>query len=492
MRHRFRLWYFPSNLALLGIAVLAILAYGVLSSAAQPEFISIGGGRVSEVIVRLNTTVTIKTSRTFSNLVVGNPEIADIVPLAEDSLYVQGKAAGLTNISIYDEQQNLLGVIDVRVQLDFTNVASAIRAAAPASRVSVSNAGNRIRLSGTVNDGDELRKVLAVAQQFSGDPVINALKVSDPQQVALEVRVLEASRDAGRDLGVNLRAAGADVLGATGARVRINAEDGVAQTFLQNDQGTNAQGVPFGTLVAKVLEATGFGRIDIIIDALEQKGLARRLAQPNLTTVSGETARFHVGGEVPIQTAVSNGGGVATSIDYRPFGVRLEFLPTVLNNSRINLRVLTEVSDIDGSINVNGNPGFRSRRAETVIDLRDGQSFAMAGLLETVNSKSIEQIPWIGQVPIIGALFRSSSFQKRETDLVIVVTPRLVRPASPDEKLYSPLDPTRPSNDIEFFALGLLEVDKDMVRNFRAGEGIVGPYGHLIDLEFEDGYVVKK
>ena len=133
-----------------------------------------------------------------------------------------------------------------------------------------------------------------------------------------------------------------------------------------------------------------------------------------------------------------------------------------------------------------------SRTADTVIELRDGQSFAMAGLLQVVNARDVEQVPWLGQVPILGALFRSSSYLKQETDLVIVVTPRLVRPAAPGEDLYSPLDQTLPANDFQLFALGLLEVDKNMLRTFRTGEGVVGPYGHRIDLEFGDGYAVKK
>ncbi|MCP3057120.1 type II and III secretion system protein family protein, partial [Aurantimonas sp. LRZ36] len=127
-----------------------------------------------------------------------------------------------------------------------------------------------------------------------------------------------------------------------------------------------------------------------------------------------------------------------------------------------------------------------SRKAQTVIELRDGQSFAMAGLLQTVNAKTIEQLPWIGQVPVLGALFRSTSFQKQETDLVVVVTPRLVQPASPGEQLHSPLDQTRSPDDVELFALGLLEVDNAMLRSFKEGQGISGPYGHIIDIDTDN------
>ncbi len=479
------------------VFVCAVGFWDVPAGRAQVDQItlSVNGGGVSKVIMPPGTTKTVKTNRPFSDLVVGNPEIADIVPLSSQSLYIQGKAPGLTNISIYNAQKTLLGVIEVRVQLNFGDVAQAVRAVAPTSRVSVSNVGNRIRLSGEVNDATELTKVLEVAQQFSEAPLINALSVRGPQQVALEIRVLEASRSIGRDLGVNWvgRSDNGDV-STSGSRVQVGVNDDTGGLIAVLGSGASVaqQGaLPFGTLVAKVLETAGL-RIDTIIDALEGKGLVRRLAQPNLTTISGEVARFHVGGEVPIQTAVSNGGGVATSTDYRPFGVRLEFVPTVLDNSRINLRVMTEVSDIDGSINVNGNPGFRSRRAEAVIELRDGQSFSMAGLLDNIDQRDINQIPWLGQVPVLGALFRSTSFQKRETDLVIVATPRLVRPASPNENLASPLDKTRPTDDVEMFALGLLEVNKDMLRKYREGEGLIGPYGHIVDLEFEDGYVYSK
>jgi pilus assembly protein CpaC len=492
---KFRILSFLTGLCLALGLVAGIGATSAAFAQVDDITLSVNGGSVSKVIMPPGTTKTVRTNRAFSDLVVGNPEIADIVPLSAQSLYIQGKSPGLTNISIYNAQKTLLGVIEVRVQLNFGDVAAAVRAVAPTSQVAVTNVGNRIRLSGMVNDANELTKVLEVAQQFSEAPIINSLSVRGPQQVALEIRVLEASRAIGRDLGVNWvgRSDNGNV-STSGSRVTVGVDDDTGGLIPVLGAGASIaqQGaLPFGTLIAKVLETSGL-RIDTIIDALEGKGLVRRLAQPNLTTISGEVARFHVGGEVPIQTAISNSGGVATSTDYRPFGVRLEFVPTVLDNSRINLRVMTEVSDIDGSINVNGNPGFRSRRAEAVIELRDGQSFSMAGLLDNIDQRDINQIPWLGQVPVLGVLFRSTSFQKRETDLVIVATPRLVRPANPGEKLATPLDNTRPADDVEMFGLGLLEVNKDMLRKYRDGEGLIGPYGHIVDLAFGDGYVYSK
>lgn len=478
--------------AWLALAAPLLTSLTTGSAAAQERLITLGGGSVSQVVVPPGSTITIRTSRSFSDIVVGNSDVADVVPLTERSLYIQGKGTGTTNISVYDEAKTLLGVIDVRVRLDFGELNAQIQAAVPSARITVSNVNNRIRLSGAVKDARDLTRVLEIAQQYSPEPVINQLRVADSQQVMLEVRVIEASRQAGRDLGIGFTGAstsGGLFTAAPRLGIGVN-DDGVLQREISPVVTQN--GTPFGELIAKVLEISGW-RIDLVINALEAKGLVRRLAQPNLTSISGETASFHAGGEVPILRAVTgDNGSTATETDYRAYGVKLSFTPVVLDNGLINLTIVPEVSEIDRAVSVNGNPGFISRRAEATIELRDGQSFAMAGLLQTINASDVKQMPWIGQVPVLGALFRSTSFQKRESDLVIVVTPRIVRPASPDEKLYSPLDQTRPGNDVEMFMLGMLEVDKDMIRGFRSGKGIVGPYGHIIDLKFEEAHAIGK
>lgn len=471
------------------LMVIAAAFLPAAAATAQERQISIGGGAVSHVVVRPSTTLTITTDRPFSNLVLGDVKIADVVPLSDRSFYIQGKTTGITSVSIYGDGDSLLGVVQARVSIDFSDVRAAISAALPGADVKVSNFNDRLHLSGIVKSGPDLVRAVDIAQQFSPLPVINAIAVTDAQQVALEVRIIEAKRTIGRDLGVNFRVTGGTSIGVTGSRLRINAdpETGQPTSYLDNDAERNSQGTPFGSLVAQVLEGAGV-RVDMIINALEKKGLARRLAQPNLTTVSGEKASFHAGGEVPIQVAVTAANGSsATQTEYRPYGVRLEFVPTVLDGGLINLRVMTEVSEIDAAISVNGNPGFTSRKAQTVIELRDGQSFAMAGLLQTVNAKTVEQLPWLGQVPILGALFRSNSFQKQETDLVVVVTPRIVQPAPPGTEPRTPLDNTRSADDVEFFALGLLEVDKDMLSAFKEGKDVSGPYGHMIELEEEAG-----
>jgi pilus assembly protein CpaC len=458
---------------------------------AQERFVNVGGGKVTQIIIAPGNTTTITTSQRFADLVVGDANVADVVPLTEHSLYIQGKAAGSTNISIYDANKGLLGVIDVRIRTDLGELEAAVRQAVPSANINITNVNNRIRLSGVVKDAVDLSRVLEIAQQYSADPVLNQLRVADAQQVNLEVRIIEASRSAGRDLGIGFTGASASGgLFTASPRLGISANDDGA---LQRDIGgvTTQNGTPFGQLVAQVLEISGW-RIDLVINALEAKGLVRRLAQPNLVAMSGTTASFHAGGEVPITKAVTTGGATATEVDYRPYGVRLSFLPIVLDNGLINLTIEPEVSEIDRSVTVNGNPGFISRKAKATVELRDGQSFAMAGLLSTVNASDVQQMPWLGQVPVLGALFRSTSFQKRESDLVIVVTPRIVRPTAPDEKLHTPLDQTRPGNDVDMFLLGMLEVDKKMIKGFEEGTGIIGPYGHIIDLNLGGAVAIGK
>ncbi|TCD16725.1 type II and III secretion system protein family protein [Oricola cellulosilytica] len=466
MSARSRRLSFRSVIQFVG-AFFALFAISCGAVTAQELRVNLTGS-VYETTVRPGTTVTVRTNRTFNDIVVGNPGVADVVPLSDQSLYIQGGSVGITTISLYDAEKALLGVIEVRVETDFSDAAAAIRSAVPDSQVRVANINNRLRLTGVVKNSVDMDRVVRIANQYS-ETVINALRVSDPQQVTLEVRVLEAKRSAGENLGI-----------------KLNINDKFTSRSPTSDQ------TPFfGNLVAQILSAGGVD-IDLTISALEKRSVIRRLAQPNLTAVSGEGARFNVGGEVPITRVVQgDNGSTAAETAYRPYGVRLEFVPTVLDEGKINIRVLTEVSDIDPSRD-SINPSFLTRTAETVVELRDGQSFALAGLIKVDNDRAKEQVPGLGAVPVLGALFRSSSFTKEETDLVIIVTPRLTRPAAPDEPLFSPLDQTRPSNDVELFALGLLEVDKDMMRRFRTGEGIIGPYGHIIDLEFDDGIIAKK
>ena len=249
--------------------------------------------------------------------------------------------------------------------------------------------------------------------------------------------------------------------------------------------------LPFGTIVGRLL---GSGiQADGLLQALEERGVIRRLAEPNLTALSGDTASFLAGGEFPIPVA-SNLGTV--TIEFKKYGVGLAFTPTVLGDGVINLKIEPEVSQIDPttSISMNGIiiPSLIVRRANTTVELRDGQSFAIAGLLQSIHTADQKQLPWLADVPILGALARSAAFQKKETDLVIIVTPRIVRPARPGDVLRTPLDNSRPANDAEYFLLGQAEITVPMDRRLKGrSDGSPPPIGHILDVPKGERHVSK-
>jgi len=323
--------------------------------------------------------------------------------------------------------------------------------------------------------------------------VVNAMTVAHSQQVMLKVRFLEASRSASRELGVNWfvsNANGTQGINTGTGTVSINGQPPFSPASTSNNGiplfatlGTIASGSqPFGVALANVVN--NGTQVDVLISALEAKGLIRRLAEPDLVALSGDTASFLAGGEFPVPVAQPAGGGVAVTIEYKRFGVQLSFMPTVLAKGLINLRLTPSVSEVDFTNAVIEN-GFRipsliSREARTTIELRDGQSFAIAGLLQADNRRDVSQLPWIGTVPVLGALFRSSSYQQSETDLVVIVTPHLVAPAVPGQRLATHLDNSLPTNDADFFLMGEMELRKKYNDYVTSGGGVQGPYGHLI------------
>jgi pilus assembly protein CpaC len=244
-------------------------------------------------------------------------------------------------------------------------------------------------------------------------------------------------------------------------------------------------GSPFGVILAEIVNK-GI-KIDSLITALETRGLLQRLAEPNLVALSGDTASFQAGGQFPVPVAITSGIGIATpTIEFKDFGILLRFRPTVLNNGIINLSINPEVSELDftNAVSISGTtiPSILLRRATTTVELRDGQSFAIAGLLQADNARNISQLPWIGSVPVLGALFRSAAYQKDETDLVIIVTPSLVQPAPPGARLATPFDDTVPSNDVDFFLMGQTEQRKKYTDYVTSGGDIQGPYGYMLGI----------
>jgi pilus assembly protein CpaC len=439
-------WMLAAALAS-SLASVALLATGTLAQA-QVQMVSIGNGQVGAARVTLGKSHTLETSLGFVDLVVGDPDIADVMPLTDRTLYVLGKKIGTTNVSVYDAAKQLVGVIEVEVGYNTARLASDLERIEPGSGARVASANGRTVLWGSVEDAPSAARAVGLAKQYGPD-VVNEMAVRSPQQVMLEVRFIEASRNAGKELGVNWRAVGKNFGSATTAGWNVAASTGL---------GTLPSGnVPFGTLIGRVL-SSGV-EADVMVQALEQRGLARRLAEPNLITLSGEKANFLAGGEFPIPVQSDNN---RITVDYKKFGVSLAFTPTVLGNGLINLRIEPEVSQLDYTNTVRtatvAVPALIVRRASTVVELRDGQSFAIAGLLQSINQQTQEQLPWLAEVPILGTLFRSAAFERKETDLAIIVTPRLVKPARPGQRLKTPLDATAQANDADLFLLGQQEV----------------------------------
>lgn len=437
------------SLALFGLAVLmAGVPVGLSSSTALAggvRQVHTNGGMV-ELQVTVNKAETLSADDDFSEVLVGNPDIADVVALTSKSLYVLGKKIGTTGISLLGADKRVMAVINVEVTYDLKNLRAQIKQHAEGSRVSVNSVNGKVLLTGSVPDSVVLSRVMAIAETVAPGAVTNALSVRGSQQVMLEVRFVEANRNSTKDLGVGWQVLGSRFGGVTGLPITPGqpATGGVPLI------GLIGNNLPFGAAVARLLD--GGNTADVIIQALEERGLARRLAEPNLVALSGDTASFLAGGEFPFPV---QGNFDKITIEFKKFGVGLAFTPTVLGDGLINLKIEPEVSELDptNAVTVAGTqiPGLVVRRAQTTLELRDGQSFAIAGLLQTTNFADKRQLPWLGQVPVLGTLLSSSAYQKRETDLVIIVTPRLVKPARPGDPLATPLDGRVAANDVDFF-----------------------------------------
>lgn len=484
--------------ALIAIAVVFSLALSLWPRPVDAQ--SSRAWRVEDAPVRkveltLNKSKTFHLDKPFATAVVGSPDIADVLPMSDHSLYILGKKIGTTNVSVYDQGMKLVGVVDVDVAIDSRNLEQKINSSTGTRGIHVSSMNGQVVLSGEATNAVAAARAVAVAKALSPNGVVNAMSIGAAQQVLLKVRFIEASRDAGRALGVNWFAGNGAGSGSAGVNTgqggltppTPNTQPGGLFSLAQT-AGTLAgvSSSPFGVVLAHLVN--GGTNIDVLVTALENKGLARNLAEPNLMALSGDTAQFLAGGEFPVPIAATTANGLVTpTIEFKPFGVRLSFTPTVLANGVINLRIAPEVSELDfaNAVTISGTtiPSLVKRDAVTTVELRDGQSFAIAGLLQSNDLRNRNQIPWLGSVPVLGALFSSSSYQKHETDLVVIITPHLVQPAAPGQVLATPLDRQLPSNDVDYFLNGQLEVPK-VYEDYVAGGGDVqGPYGHIIRVE---------
>jgi pilus assembly protein CpaC len=419
-----------------------------------------GAAWAETIAVEVNKGRVLRLPRAAATVFVADPAIADVQVKSPTLIYLYGKTIGETTLIAADGDEVLMLDAPVTVSHNLARLGDALSELMPGTPLQVSTVGNAVVLEGTVASPRQAEDARRLAAVIAGgdDFVINRLSVSAPTQVNLRVRVAEMSRDVSKNLGFSLDATAAFGNFALGLLT--------ANPFA-------------GAVSSGVIASFSGGGLDVngIIDAMEGSRLVRILAEPNLTALSGETASFLAGGEFPI---VYPGDEDGTSVVFKQFGVSLAFTPTVLDDGRINLHVRPEVSQLSsqGAVDVGGFsiPALTTRRAETTVELASGQSFAIAGLLRQEGDENLSKFPGLGDLPVLGTLFRSTAFQRTETELVIIVTPYTVAPVS-ERLLASPVDGLLPPHDVERIMFGA-QWRREHPRT--AASALSGPVGFLL------------
>ena len=437
--------------ARLGTALVA-LAIGLGTVAAPaPAVAQSGASRPSETLnLSAGTGTLVRLPAPMSDVFVANDAVADVQVRSNRQLYVFGKGRGETTVYATGANGKVVYAANVRVGNNLGSVDEMLRMAMPEASVRATPMNNLVLLTGTVSSPTDVEEAQRLVQAYVGEgtQVISRLRSATPLQVNLKVRIAEVNRSLLKQVGINL-------LTSTGGDFRIGVAKGQG-IWLPSPGATDEDDGDAGSVIRSPVGTTlsGIGSLfglDIVssLDLAETDGLVTTLAEPNLTALSGETASFLAGGEFPIPVSQSLG---SISIEYKQYGVGLAFTPIVLADGRISMRVRPEVSELssEGSIRLNNFdvPALVTRRAETTVELGSGQSFMLAGLIRNNTTNNIDKAPFLGDLPILGALFRSTSFRRQETELVIIVTPYLVRPVSgrmalPTDGYRAPADGTR-------------------------------------------------
>ncbi|WP_413111000.1 type II and III secretion system protein family protein [Thaumasiovibrio sp. DFM-14] len=437
------------RLSSLGITIIALTLYALCSVTAWAAV-----SRTENITVPYNKSRLIEIPGRAKKISIGNPDIADILIMRTNKIYVLGKSLGTTNVIIWDAQDRLITVMDVEVTHDINAVKAKLYEFMPNESIAVHTSQSRLVLSGEVSDSNNVSRAVEIAGTFTDDPtnIINMMSVGGSHQVMLEVTVAEVKRSLIREFDSNFILAAADgnwILGAAnggGGAVPVTGEIVSAIPTIE-DKGLFASFLSSDTL------------FNAAFSIAKTNGLAKVLAEPTLTALSGESAEFLSGGEFPIPVPDENG----ITIVFKEFGVGLSFVPTVLSSDNINLALNVEVSDITTTNSVSFLPGdtetqffvpaLATRNAKTTVELGNGQTIGIAGLLSENITDSVEKLPGLGDIPLLGQLFRSQSFRKGETELVILVTPRLVKPIRKQD-VQLPTDAFVEPDDWQYYLLG--------------------------------------
>ena len=463
------------------LSLLLVMVIVTTVSAAASEKIKLDPTKAQEITLTNGKSTVIESPAVIKRITLAAPEYADVTVLSPRQFYLIGKMPGATNATLWGADGKICAILNIEVVPDVAGLKEKIYEMLPGEKdIRVTASHDSLILAGTVSNTANLAQVLALSQSYAPKEkgghgkIINLLEVGGVQQVMLEVKVSEMSRSVGTKLGVNFSA-----IGRGGSDGNISF---ISKLF------DPAVGIPSSLL--GLVSINGDVTWTVLINALKENGLIKILAEPTLITMSGKQANFLAGGEFPIPVPQTGGTNNTITIEYKTYGVGLNFTPTVLGNGRISMEVAPEVSDLDytNPLYYQGYvvPGLTVRRVSTTVELVDGQSFAVAGLLNDDIRETVKKVPLLGEIPILGALFRSSEFQKNETELVIIVTPHLVKPVDMAKQTL-PTDQYVEPNEFEFYLLGNLEGlgepsprrSGDLLPPRPDQSGLEGDFGHI-------------
>jgi pilus assembly protein CpaC len=445
---------FRPRLGAAALASAALLLSGAQAWAQAPNTVRIelGGHAPASRALSLpkGKSAIINLPVDARDVLVSNPKVADAVLGTPRRIYVVGVSSGQTDAVFFDAAGRQILSLDIRVDQPVSAIEQTIRTVAPDANVKVEAVNDSLVLTGTVADAAESDRIQRIAASFVGKPemVINTLSIRGPEQVMLKVRVMEMQRNLIKQLGIN-------------TQLQLQSQSGNSAFVMKNNPGLPVNGGILGGLATAYGYAWGANQANQAIGAVaafERAGLVRSLAEPNLTAVSGESAKFLAGGEFPIPVGVDQNGNVTVS--FKTFGVELGFTPVVLSGGRVSLKISTEVSELSnaGAIKFNNNlsiPALNVRRADTTVEMQSGGALMIAGLLKQETQENIDSVPGLGSVPVLGTLLRSRDYLSGETELVIIVEPYLVKPGAPNQ-FQTPADGLVVANDMESILLGRL------------------------------------
>lgn len=482
---------------LIGLALMCFIA---MPTGAGAQVMLASGMDRQVVEVALNQSEILYLEQPVAKISVGNPEIADILILRSRQLYVVGKKLGTTNVTLWDNENQVVSAVGIEVNHDLESLKSKLHQILPGEEIEVRSSQDSIILSGEVTSTARMSAALDLARSFQGDDgekVLNMMQVGGAQQVMLEVQVAEVSRDFLKRIGAKFEAINANSLLTIGAGNNGTALAPSGAFLPGGGFDTVSGGVPATEILREPMtfESTGLFAsfldgdtlFDLVIDAAQENNLAKVLAEPTLTTLTGQEATFHAGGEFPIPVGSGQDDGI--KIEFKEFGISLGFLPTVLDSNMISLKLNIKVSELSNQNSIaldvpNTAASFfinalTSRSASSTVELGNGQTIGVAGLINESLRERVDKFPGLGDLPVLGNLFRSQEYIKGKTELVILVTPHFARPVERDQ-FTLPTDYFVEPSDLEFYLLGYTEGRREPGSQVGAVQqgSVKGQFGH--------------